>query len=114
MAERHGLVVDSVVEVEIVREIRGGLEQLVELLFERLVAVLGYHLAAVVVERTLLLDLGEIHGDLLAEYGDRIAAQTGHHHGAQVGNVRTLAERGYAAADSILQSEMVDKMRSTF
>ena len=60
--------------------------------------------AAALVEWALLSDFVQLHVDLFGDDGDRVAAESGHHHGAQVGDVVTLTEGGDTAAHALLRS----------
>ena len=60
--------------------------------------------AAALVKWTLLPDFVQLHVDLFGDDGDRVAAESGHHHGAQVGDVVTLTEGGNTAAHALLRT----------
>lgn len=59
-------------------------------------------------EWTLLLDLCQLHVDLLADDGHGVPTQTGDHHGPQVSHVVVLTVGGHSTTDSISSFEEDD------
>jgi hypothetical protein len=62
----------------------------------------SYNSSICVVEWTFLLDFGQIHANLFAQYGYGVAAQTRDNHGAQVSDVLSLSKGGNSSAYTIL------------